>query len=85
MMSLEELREAYVGKMVRTEDATRHNCGRLKSEGFEGCPDCGSEDLFGGEGLVVAFHQNADLIWMEVDWGFSWVVGEETIFQEVSR
>lgn len=81
MPTIEQLRERWVGRCVRTE--------RLLTEqefpqwqggpGVEWTPDF----LWGGEGTVTGFEERYGRICVQVDWGMEWPVDELTHIQEV--
>lgn len=78
----------YVGRYVRTEDPTRHNCGMKKDSRVVACHPahmgyCGMDDLFGGEGWVVGFSLGDDgTVSLCTDEGMSWIIGAKTVITQ---
>lgn len=67
--TLEELRAALEGHLVRTERPVTED----EKDAYHTESDC-----FGGEGIVVDVYEEDDKTWICVDWGFGWVIDEKT-------
>lgn len=84
-MNVDELNQRWRGKLVRTEDPTRFNCGAAKDDETHNHLGCGPDDVFGGEGIVIAFRTEGGEVWLDVDWGYTWPITSSTTIEEVTR
>jgi hypothetical protein len=84
-MNIDDLRAKWCGSMVRTERSLTAEefpiwcpMGVLNEDWFPGYK-------FGGEGIVVGFHEHDGKIWLETDWGMDWVIDDQTEIMTVDR
>ena len=75
-LDAEALNKLWKGKYICTEDSTVAPSGHPEDPPIEGRP-------FGGEGVVLVFYEQDGEVWVEMDWGFAWIIKPTTVITEV--